>query len=325
MRVLQARRDLRLKPTRDATVSPMLKVLSDVLAMIRFSHTLFALPFALASAVLAWRVEPFRWLDLVGILVCMVLARSAAMAFNRLADREYDAENPRTSTRHLPTGRLSAAAVTLFAGCCAFGFFAATFLFVLSNYNWLPIYLSIPVLGFLGAYSLTKRFTALSHFWLGAALMLAPIATWIAICGHFDLTVATLGARDSALIPIILGFAVLSWVAGFDILYACQDEAFDRKAGLHSIPARLGVPRSLRLAMLCHAAMIVLLLLLWWVAGLGVVYVVGVVLVLLLLAYEHWLVRPDDLTRVNLAFFHVNSIISVGLLGIVLIDVWLGG
>ena len=302
----------------------MLKRFGDILAMIRFSHTLFALPFALASAVLAWRVEPFRWLDLVGILLCMVLARSAAMAFNRLVDREYDAENPRTATRHLPTGRLSAAAVTLFAGCCVFGFIAATGLFVFSNHNWLPIFLSIPVLCFVGAYSLTKRFTALSHFWLGAALMLAPIATWIAICGHFDLAVATIGTEASALIPIVLGLAVLCWVAGFDILYACQDAAYDRKAGLHSIPARLGVPKSLRLATLCHAAMIVLLLVLWWVAGLGVVYLVGVGLVAVLLAYEHWLVRPDDLTRVNLAFFHVNSLISVGLLGIVLLDVWLG-
>ncbi len=303
--------------------------LADFLSMIRFSHTLFALPFALVSAVLAWRVEPFRWLDLVGILACMVLARSAAMAFNRLADRQLDAANPRTANRHLPSGRLSVAHVWLFTLVCAAGFVAATLIFVVSNQNWLPFYLSVPVLLFVGAYSFTKRFTALSHFWLGAALMLAPVAAWIAIRGQLDLHSAlstqysALSTQHSALYdwsPIVLGLAVLCWVAGFDVLYACQDVEFDRQTGLHSVPARVGVANSLRLAMLCHAAMVGLLVLLWWVAGLGMVYLLGVAAVAILLAYEHWLVRPDDLTRVNQAFFHINAVISVGLLVIVIVD-----
>lgn len=286
-------------------------VLRDLLEMIRFSHTLFALPFAIVSAILAWRLEAFRWLDLAGILSCMVLARSTAMAFNRLADRHYDAANPRTATRHLPAGRLSVAAVWLFTLVCALGFLATTFLFVASNDNWLPAYLAVPVLLFICGYSFTKRFTALSHFWLGASLMLAPLAAWLAIRGTVESP------------PVVLGLAVLSWVAGFDILYACQDVEFDRKIGLRSVPAKLGVPTSLRVAMLCHALMVGLLILLWWAAELGFIYLLGVTAVAGLLAYEHWLVRPSDLTRVNLAFFHVNSIISVGLLVIVLLDVWI--
>ncbi len=287
----------------------MLKKLADILAMIRFSHTLFALPFALVSAVLAWREEEFRWLDLLGILLCMATARSAAMAFNRLADRRFDAANPRTAGRHLPTGRLSAGAVWAFTAVMSAGFVASTLLFVPAG-NWLPLYLSMPVLVFVCAYSLTKRFTALSHFWLGASLMLAPVAAWIAITG----TVAWP--------PVVLGLAVLCWVAAFDVLYACQDADYDRRAGLYSLPARLGVARSLRLARFCHAAMIGLLLVLWRVAELGPVYLIGVAAVAVLLAYEHWLVRPNDLTRVNLAFFQVNSIISVGLLAVVLLDLW---
>jgi 4-hydroxybenzoate polyprenyltransferase len=288
----------------------LVREIRQLLEMIRFSHTLFALPFALVSALLAWRIEPFRWLDLLGILLCMVLARSTAMAFNRLADRQYDAANPRTANRHLPSGQLSVASVWAFALACALGFIAATLLFVASAGNWLPFYLSVPVLLFICAYSLTKRFTVLSHFWLGASLMLAPVAAWIAIRGTVEAP------------PLVLGLAVLSWVAGFDILYACQDVEFDRQAGLHSVPAWLGIPTSLRVAMLCHALMVGLLVLLWWVAGLGIVYLLGVAAVALLLAYEHWLVRPNDLTRVNLAFFHVNGVISVGLLVLVVLDLW---
>jgi 4-hydroxybenzoate polyprenyltransferase len=173
--------------------------------------------------------------------------------------------------------------------------------------------LSVPVLLFICAYSLTKRFTWLAHFWLGASLMLAPVAAWIAIRGTLEWP------------PVILGLAVLFWVAGFDILYACQDAEFDRKAGLRSVPARLGVPASLRVAMLCHAAMVLTLVVLWREAGLGTVFLAGVIIVALLLAYEHWLVRPNDLTRVNVAFFHVNTVISVGLLGGLLLDLWVSG
>jgi len=285
--------------------------LRNILEMIRFSHTLFALPFALVSALLAWQ-EPgtFRLLDLVGILLCMVFARSAAMAFNRLADRRYDAANPRTAQRHLPAGKLSPAAVWLFTIVCSIGFVASTALFASSGNLW-PLYLSVPVLLFIGGYSYTKRFTVLCHFWLGASLMLAPLAAWIAIRG-----------MEGLLTPLMLGGAVLAWVAGFDILYACQDVDFDRQARLSSVPSRFGVPRSLLAALACHIVTILFLLALYWVAApyLGWIYLFGVAAVAALLAYEHWLVRPDDLSRVNLAFFNVNGIISVGLFLIVLLQ-----
>jgi 4-hydroxybenzoate polyprenyltransferase len=282
----------------------------DLLEMIRFSHTLFALPFALLSALLAWQ-EPgsFSLVGLGGIVLCMVLARSAAMAFNRLADREIDAANPRTAGRHLPAGKLSVTAAWLFTLVCSAGFVAATALFLLGPQpNAWPLYLSVPVLLFLGGYSYAKRFTYLSHFWLGAALLLAPLSAWIAIRGLEDL-----GA------PLILGLAVLFWVAGFDIIYACQDVDFDRSARLASVPARLGVAWALKVALLCHLGMLAMLVALYFAAAptLGWIYLSGVTAVAALLAYEHWLVRPDDLSRVNHAFFQVNSIISVGLLLVV--------
>ena len=288
----------------------MLTRLRQILEMIRFSHTLFALPFALLAGVMAWRAEPrvdWRWQDLLGILLCMVAARSAAMAFNRLADRKLDATNPRTAGRHLPAGILSVQSVTFFAVVCSGLFVASTLLFLP---NRLPLLLSIPVLAFLCGYSYTKRFTALAHFWLGAALMLAPICAWIAIRG------VIVAENPADLLPaIVLGGAVLMWVAGFDIIYACQDYQHDVEAGLHSVPAKLGVAGSLRLAALCHLGMIVLLGLLPVVyAPLGWLYCSGVLAVAVLLIYEHALVRPDDLTRVNQAFFQVNSVVSIGLL-----------
>jgi 4-hydroxybenzoate polyprenyltransferase len=288
----------------------MLRTVRSLLELIRFSHTLFALPFALTSAVLAWKLSGFHVLQLVGILLCMIFARSAAMAFNRLADRRFDVANPRTALRHLPSGRLSAAAVWLFTILCAVGFVASTTIFLRFD-NPYPLYLSLPVLLFLCAYSYTKRFTSLTHLWLGASLGLSPLAAWIAIRGLADL-----GA------PLVLGGVVLCWVAGFDILYACQDVDFDRKAKLHSIPATFGVRASLRVAALCHLLMVILLVVLYWAAApqLGAIYLAGIAVATLLLVYEHWLVRPDDLSRVNRAFFHVNGIISVGLFLVVLVQ-----
>ncbi len=287
------------------------------LELVRFSHTVFALPFALLSAVLAWQSgEPFRWLDLLGIILCMVFARSAAMAVNRLADRRLDAANPRTAGRHLPAGLLSVPAVVAFLAACVAGFFAATLLFLPRDPpNWWPLILAGPVLAFIAAYSLTKRFTALAHFWLGASLMLAPVAAWIAIRGMTGLQT-----------PAVLGLAVLFWVAGFDILYACQDVDVDRRLGLHSVPARLGVPAALRVAMVCHALTAGLLVALYFVASppLGGVYLAGVAAVIGLLAYEHSLVRPDDLSRVNRAFFQVNGVISIGLFLLVLLQLAVG-
>ena len=286
----------------------MLRKFADFLGMIKFSHTLFALPFALLGAALAargpdgWRGRPRDWL---GILLCMATARSAAMAFNRLADRRIDALNPRTASRHLPAGRLSAAEVAAFTLASAGAFVASTALFLP---NRLPLLLSVPVLLWLLGYSYAKRFTSLAHFWLGVALMLAPMAAWIALRG------------DLAWPPVLLGLAVLCWVSGFDIIYACQDAAFDRQVGLHSLPGRLGVARALRVAAACHAAMIVALVALGVAYPLGTLYFLGVAAATALLLYEHALVRPDDLTRVNVAFFQVNIAISVGLLAVGIAD-----
>ncbi len=295
----------------------MLARVRMLLEMIRFSHTLFALPFALSSAALAWKAKgAFDPLDCVGILLCMVFARSAAMAFNRLADRCIDAANPRTASRHLPAGKLTPQSVWAFQAVCCLGFFASTALFLWADPpNPWPLIFAAPVLVFLCAYSYTKRFTALSHFWLGASLFLAPLAAWVAVRGFQDL-----------LTPIVLGLAVLFWVAGFDILYACQDVDFDRKAKLSSVPAWLGVHASLRVALACHVVMVAMLVALYWVAAphLGVIYLIGIAAVAGLLAYEHWLVRPDDLTRVNQAFFHVNAVVSVGLFAVILVQLAIG-
>ena len=287
------------------------------LEMIRFSHTLFALPFALFSALLAWHTkQAFSFIELIGILLCMVFARSAAMAFNRLADRDIDAQNPRTAVRHIPSGQLSVASVWAFTLICSAGFIGSAALFLLVDNYW-PIVLAVPVLLFILAYSWTKRFTALAHFWLGASLLLAPVAAWIAIRG-FELWP----------IPLVLGLAVLFWVAGFDIIYACQDADFDRQAKLHSIPAWLGVPRALRLAKWLHRLMVMMLILLFLIASpphgpLGLAYLAALFCVTVLLVYEHALVRPDDLARVNQAFFHVNVIISVILLLALVVEIGL--
>jgi len=297
----------------------MLRSVKGFLGLIRFSHTLFALPFALTSAALAWNLS---WADskpwpfasqLFGILLCLAFARSAAMAFNRLADRRLDAQNPRTAGRHLPSGQLSVGGVWFFLLLSSLGFVASTTIFLALGNPW-PLILSVPVLIFICAYSYTKRFTALCHFWLGASLFLAPVAAWIAVRG-----IPTTWAE--ALVPLLLGSSVLFWVAGFDVLYACQDVEFDRQARLQSVPAKIGVAASLRVALACHVAMLGLLFALYAVTPqLGTVFLVGVVAVALLLAYEHWLVRPDDLSRVNQAFFQVNAIISVGLFLLVLVQ-----
>jgi 4-hydroxybenzoate polyprenyltransferase len=188
---------------------------------------------------------------------------------------------------------------------------ASSLLFVLSSENWQPLIYSVPTLLFICAYSFTKRFTILAHFWLGASLLLAPVAAWIAVRGFMHM-----------MIPLVLGLAVMFWVAGFDILYACQDVEFDRKAKLASVPARFGIRASLRIALVCHLAMLALLFALFWLpeSGLGWVYLTGVIGVAILLVYEHWLVRPDDLSKVNQAFFQVNGVVSVGLFLVVLIQ-----
>ncbi len=280
----------------------------NYLELIRFSHTIFALPFAFMGGALAahsggqWHSRAQDWL---GILLCMATARTAAMAFNRLVDREYDALNPRTAMRHLPAGKLKVGAVAVFTALSSMAFLLSTLIFLP---NRLPLLLAIPVLGWLLAYSYTKRFTSLAHLWLGISLGLAPIAAWIAIAGSL------------AWPPILLGLAVAAWVAGFDVIYACQDVDFDRAVGLSSIPRLLGIKGALLAAAALHAVMIVPLVTLGVIYPLGTLYFVGLAAAAALLIYEHALVRPDDLSRVNLAFFHVNAWISMGLLGVTLLD-----
>ena len=268
----------------------------ETLRMIQFEHTVFALPFALAGAVLAQRglpsLEKLAW-----ILLAMVGARSAAMTFNRLADQPYDARNPRTARRPLVTGALSRRFAWLFllAACLLFVFSA-------SRLNRLAFWLSFPVLLLVLGYSYAKRYTWGAHFLLGACLGFAPLGAWIAVRG------------DIRAAPAVLGLAVLFWTAGFDIIYACQDTDFDRTVGLHSAPRRWGVGRALILSRLLHAAMILALLAVGRLLHLGLIYHLGVLGTAALLAYEHTLIRADDLSRVNRAFFTINGYVSIFLL-----------
>ncbi|MCH2129704.1 MAG: putative 4-hydroxybenzoate polyprenyltransferase [Pirellulaceae bacterium] len=294
-----------------------------LLEMIRFSHTLFALPFALLSAVMAWTTpdpagDPlsFQWSSLVGILGCMAFGRSAAMSFNRITDRHIDKANPRTASRHLPSGQLTLRQAGWFTAMNSAGFVACTCLFLP---NVLPLVLSVPVLLFLLGYSYTKRFTAFAHFWLGGALMLAPVCAWIALRG------SQVTQSPADLMPaLLLGSAVFLWVAGFDIIYACQDTEFDRQARLYSVPAVWGNLGALRIAATCHLGMLLLLFFLpQLLPGLGWIYYFGLLAVTVLLVYEHALVRPDDLTRVNVAFFQVNAIVSFGIFAVTSLDLLL--
>ncbi|HEV8253470.1 MAG TPA: UbiA-like polyprenyltransferase [Vicinamibacteria bacterium] len=262
--------------------------------MVRLSHSVFALPFALASMTLAAR-GGVRWQQVLWIVVAMVAARSAAMGFNRLADHELDARNPRTAGRELPRGALTRGEVWAFVGLSA-----GLLVLAAAMLNPLCLALSPLALAIVFAYSYTKRFTSLSHVVLGLALGIAPVGAWLAVRGELALT------------PVVLALAVLAWVAGFDVIYACQDAEFDRREGLHSLPARLGIGRALHLARALHVMAVALLALIYRLAPLHPIYLAGVALVALLLVYEHRLVRPDDLSRVDAAFFTVNGWISAG-------------
>ena len=298
----------------------MAATLRSYLELVRFSHTIFALPFALMAVILAFQApapaatSPAEWWRRgLGVLLCMVTARTAAMAFNRLVDRSFDAAYPRTATRHLPRGDLAVGEVFGLVALSCGAFIAATLLFLP---NWLPLVLSVPVLAWLLGYSYAKRFTMLAHVWLGAALGMAPVAAWIAIRGE-----ALLANPVDGLAALILGLAVTTWVAGFDIIYACQDAGFDESQGLHSIPARLGVPRALTLAAGLHVVTLAILATLPLVVPqLGAVYWGTLVAIAALLVWEHSLVRPDDLSRVNQAFFTANAAIGLLLLVAIAID-----
>jgi 4-hydroxybenzoate polyprenyltransferase len=273
--------------------------------MVKLSHSIFALPFALASAVLAAR-EGFRWSQIGWIVLAMVGARSAAMGFNRLVDQGIDARNPRTAARELPSGALSRTEVWGFVLLSA-----GLFVFAAWRLNPLCFALSPVALAIVFAYSYTKRFTALSHVVLGLALAVAPVGAWLALRGRF------------APAPIVLGLAVLAWVAGFDVIYACLDVEFDRCYGLHSLPVRLGIARALVLSRAFHVAAVLLLLALYALTPLHPVYLLGVGIVATLLAYEQSLVRSDDLSLVGVAFFTLNGWISVGYLAATLLAVLL--
>ena len=276
--------------------------------MIKFSHSVFALPFALSGAALAATTTGISLRQIGWIIVAMVAARSAAMGFNRLADRHLDAANPRTSNRELPSGSVSAAAVRMFIA-------ASSALLVLAAFklNALCLYLSPAALAVLFFYSYTKRFTWVSHLVLGLSLGLAPLGAWLAVTGRFDLP------------PVFLSLAVLSWVAGFDILYACQDRDFDQRSHLHSIPVRFGLGGALNAARLLHALAVCFMLVLGRQMSLGLLYTAGVVIIAALLVFEHRLVKPDDLTRVNTAFMTMNSIVSIVYFAFTLADLLLLG
>jgi len=268
-------------------------VLRTFLETIKFSHTVFALPFAFTGAVLAASGLP-SLNQIFWILLAMVGARTAAMGMNRLIDAEIDRANPRTCGRAIPAGLLGKKTVALCSGAAAI-----LFLFAAYRLNYLCFILSPLALFFLVLYSYCKRFTALSHVVLGLCLAAAPVGAWIAIQGSLELT------------PVILGIAVLFWVAGFDILYSLQDFEFDRATGLYSIPARLGVRGALLTARLFHVVTLGMLYSLFVIAGLGYLYLTGVIIASLLLAYEHWLVKDGDLTKLNAAFFTMNGYISM--------------
>ena len=262
--------------------------------MIKFEHTLFALPFAFLGAVLAADGLPALQ-QILWITVAMIGARSAAMTFNRIVDRDIDAANPRTANRELPSGKLSVKFAWIF-------FLASVALFGLAAYslNWLTFALApVALLSILG-YSYAKRFTAFAHLILGWSLAISPTAAWIAVRGTID-----------SEIPLLLSLLVLMWTAGFDVLYACQDYEFDKASGLRSIPARFGIKNSLWIARIFHVQAFIVLLLLFLVTGLGWLALIGVFTVGALMIYQHSLVKPNDLSRMNAAFFTTNAFVSV--------------
>jgi 4-hydroxybenzoate polyprenyltransferase len=273
--------------------------------MIRFSHSVFALPFALTAAALAARETGVSARQLLWILVAMVSARSAAMGVNRLADHAIDARNPRTAARELPRGVVSRGEAWLFVLVSAAGLVLAA-----GMLNPLCLALSPIALAIVFGYSYTKRFTAASHLVLGLALAVAPVGAWLAIRGRFEAP------------PLVLALAVMLWVAGFDTLYSCQDVEFDRRERLRSLPASLGVPRALALSRVMHVGTVLVLLSLFWLVPLHPVYLAGVAAVAGILAWEHSLVRPDDLGKVMQAF-NLNGWVGLGYFAVTAVSAWL--
>jgi 4-hydroxybenzoate polyprenyltransferase len=288
----------------------LLQKLRHYASLVRFSHTIFALPFAFASLVLAWPRHPITPRTVIWIIVAMIGARTAAMGFNRLADRKFDALNPRTNQWELPKGTIKVWEAGLLT-------IIASLIFLLAAYqlNWLCFVLSPVALAVIFFYSLTKRFTWASHLFLGLALSLAPIGAWFAVAGES----INLG---ELMIPLYLGLAVVFWLAGFDVIYSLQDREFDSTHGLYSIPVRFGIGRALRLSSLFHVCTAVFLALVGVAAQLGLIYWIGWLAICAILLWEHCIVRPDDLSRINRAFFDFNAYVSIGYFLATLTDVF---
>jgi 4-hydroxybenzoate polyprenyltransferase len=293
----------------------------DYLGLVRFSHTLFAMPFALLGGLMAFGLNLgdggifyFRFFDLVGILLCMVFMRNAAMGFNRYADADIDACNPRTSGRHIPSGVISARNVLIFVFINSFGFVAATFLFLP---NIIPLIFSVPLLLFVFGYSYAKRWTVSAHLWLGVVLMCAPVGAWVVVRPVFVPFPVT---------PLLLGVAVMFWATGFDLIYACQDAGVDAEQGLYSVPGKYGIGAAFLISRVCHIISVILFVLIPLFYPLfSYIFVVGVLIVTIILIVEHIIATPrkgekPNLTKINIAFFQMNASISIGLLLVGILD-----
>jgi 4-hydroxybenzoate polyprenyltransferase len=284
-----------------------MRKLTTYLSFVRFSHSVFALPFALTGALLAWRDRPFSWSQVAWIIVCMVSARSAAMGFNRLVDADHDALNPRTAMRELPRGVMTRVDAAIFVTVAAI-----LFVFGASRLSPLCLALSPVALAIVFWYSLAKRYTAYTQLFLGLAMAVAPVGGWVAAGGG-------LGAIE----PWLLGAAIGLWVGGFDVLYACQDVEFDRGYGLRSIPTRFGVATAIVVSRLMHVAAVVAMAALWRVANMPALYLAGVTIVAVLLTYEQSLVSHDDLSQVKKAF-DLNGYVGILYFGVTALSLYLG-
>lgn len=292
-----------------AKIQNLKSKIANYAGLIRFSHTIFALPFALASVAIASLSHPLTWRSIFWILVAMVGARSAAMAFNRLADKKFDALNPRTKSWELPQGKVKVSEALVLTAIAS-----VIFIYAAYQLNFLCFLLSPVALAIVFFYSLTKRFTWTSHLFLGLALSLAPVGAWLAVAG----TATPLAELAT---PFLLGLAVLFWLAGFDIIYSLQDRAFDEAQGLHSIPVRFGVEAALRVSSLFHLLTVLFLASVGLAAQMGSIYWLGFVVVSAVLFWEHRIVKPNDLSRINKAFFDLNAYVSVGYFATTLADI----
>jgi len=300
---------MNVAPLPESKIQSLKSKIADYGKLVRFSHTVFALPFALSSVALAWPKYPVTLRNLIWILVAMVGARTAAMGFNRLADREFDALNPRTKEWELPRGSVTVWEASVLTS-------VAALVFVLASYqlNWICFILSPVALAIIFFYSLTKRFTWASHLFLGLALAIAPVGAWLAVSG-------SLLQPSELVVPLFLGVAVVFWLAGFDIIYSLQDRDFDRSHGLYSIPVRFGVAGALRLSSFFHFLTVACLAAVGLTAEMGFVYWVGFLAVAATLVWEHRIVTPTDLSRINRAFFDLNAYVSLGYFLATLVDI----